>query len=186
MRFPLEVFDAVRAAWPEERPISVRISAVDWMPDGNSVEDAVTIARAFKAHGCDLIDVSAGQTVTEQQPIYGRMFQTPFADAIRNEVGIASMAVGNITSADQVNTILAAGRADLVALARPHLADPYFTLNAAAEHGYHAVRWPEPYLSGRDQASTLRPRAREELQALRRAARPPSPNRRAPDRNGAS
>jgi anthraniloyl-CoA monooxygenase len=178
LRFPLEVFDAVRAAWPQDRPLAVRISAVDWMPDGNQEADAVAIARAFKAHDCDLIDVSAGQTVPEQQPVYGRMFQTPFADAIRNESGIATMAVGNITSADQVNTILAAGRADLVALARPHLGDPYFTLSAAAEHGNHAVRWPDPYLPGRDQASTLQSRAREELASLRRAARPPSPNRR--------
>jgi anthraniloyl-CoA monooxygenase len=185
LRFPLAVFDAVRAVWPQDRPLAVRISAVDWMPDGNTTEDAVAIARALQQHGCDLIDVSAGQTVPEQQPVYGRMFQTPFADAIRNDVGIATMAVGNITSADQVNTTLAAGRADLVALARPHLADPYFTLNAAAEHGNHAAVWPEPYLPGRDQASTLRARARDELAALRRAARPPSPNRRTPDRNGA-
>jgi anthraniloyl-CoA monooxygenase len=181
LRFPLALFDAVRAAWPEPRPLAVRISAVDWVPEGNTTEDAVAIARAFKAHGCDLIDVSAGQTVPEQQPVYGRMFQTPFADAIRNEVNVATMAVGNITSADQVNTILASGRADLVALARPHLADPYFTLSAAAEHGNHAGLWPKPYLPARDQASTLRARARDELAALRRAARPPSPNRRSSD-----
>jgi len=180
LRYPLEVFDAVRAAWPMDKPLAVRISAVDWLPDGNQVEDAIAIARAFREHGCDLIDVSAGQTVPEQKPVYGRMFQTPFSDAIRNEVGIATMAVGNITSADQVNTILLAGRADLVALARPHLSDPHFTLNSAAEYGEQSAEWPAPYLPGRDQAFTVRGRAREELSQLRRAARPPSPNRRAP------
>ncbi len=146
MRFPLEVFDAVRAAWPRERPMSVRISAVDWYPGGHGPEDAVEVARLLKAHECDVIDVSAGQTVPDQRPVYGRLFQTPFADRIRHEVGIATMAVGNISSYADVNTILAAGRADLCLLARAHLWDPYWTRHAAHELGY-PLPWPEPYES---------------------------------------
>jgi len=144
MRFPLEVFDAVRAAWPAERPMSVRISAVDWHPGGMEAADAVEVARMLKAHGCDVVDVSAGQTVPDQRPVYGRLFQTPFADRIRHEVGIATMAVGNISSYADVNTILAAGRADLCLLARAHLWDPYWTRHAAYELGY-PLPWPEPY-----------------------------------------
>ncbi|HKQ19854.1 MAG TPA: bifunctional salicylyl-CoA 5-hydroxylase/oxidoreductase, partial [Candidatus Eisenbacteria bacterium] len=146
MRFPLEVFDAVRAAWPKERPMSVRISAVDWAPGGNGPADAVEVARMLKAHGCDVVDVSAGQTVPDQKPVYGRLFQTPFADRIRHEVGIATMAVGNISSYADVNTILAAGRADLCLLARAHLWDPYWTRHAAYELGW-PVAWPDPYES---------------------------------------
>ena len=153
LRFPLEVFDAVRAAWPEERPMSVRISAVDWFPGGHEPADAVEVARAFKAHGCDLIDVSAGQTVPDQRPVYGRLFQTPFADRIRHEVGIATMAVGNISSWADVNTILAAGRADLCLLARAHLWDPYWTRHAAYELGF-ALAWPGQY----DSLNRFRPR----------------------------
>ncbi|HET7903550.1 MAG TPA: FAD-dependent monooxygenase, partial [Candidatus Eisenbacteria bacterium] len=144
LRFPLEVFDAVRAAWPAERPMSVRISAVDWHPEGNQPEDAVEIARALKAHGCDIVDVSAGQTVPDQRPVYGRLFQTPFADRIRHEVGIATMAVGAISSYADVNTIIAAGRADLCLLARAHLYDPYWTRHAAQELG-RPLPWPSPY-----------------------------------------
>ncbi|HEU4334026.1 MAG TPA: bifunctional salicylyl-CoA 5-hydroxylase/oxidoreductase [Candidatus Eisenbacteria bacterium] len=144
LRFPLEVFDAVRAAWPAERPMSVRISAVDWHPEGNQPEDAVEIARALKAHGCDVVDVSAGQTVPDQRPVYGRLFQTPFADRIRHEVGIATMAVGAISSYADVNTIIAAGRADLCLLARAHLYDPYWTRHAAQELG-RPLPWPSPY-----------------------------------------
>jgi anthraniloyl-CoA monooxygenase len=166
MRFPLEVFDAMRAAWPASRPMSVRLSAVDWVPErGLSIQDSVAIAKMLKAHGCDLIDVSAGQTTTEARPQYGRMFQTPFADAIRQEAGIATMAVGAITSADQVNTIVASGRADLCALARPHLADPYFTLHAAADYDWRGISWPKQYEAGRDQLYQLRRREREEAQA---------------------
>lgn len=166
MRFPLEIFDAVRAAWPQDRPISVRLSAVDWVPEqGLSIQDSVEIAKMLKAHGCDLVDVSAGQTTTEAKPQYGRMFQTPFADAIRQEAGIATIAVGAITSADQVNTIVASGRADLCALARPHLADPYFTLHAAADYDWRGVTWPKQYEAGRDQLYQLRRREREEAQA---------------------
>lgn len=166
MRFPLEVFDAMRAVWPQEKPMSVRLSAVDWVPGrGLTVEESITIAKMLKEHGCDLVDVSAGQTSNEARPQYGRMFQTPFADAIRQEAGIATIAVGAITSADQVNTIVASGRADLCALARPHLADPYFTLHAAADHDWHGVYWPPQYHAGRDQLYQLRTREREEAKA---------------------
>lgn len=151
LRFPLEVFHAMRAAWPQRKPMSVRISATDWVEGGISGQDAVEIARAFKAAGVDLIDVSAGQTSTNARPIYGRMFQTPFSDQIRNEVGIATMAVGNIFEPDHVNSIIAAGRADLCALARPHLANPNFTLHAAAALGFDAQLWPKPYLPGQQQ-----------------------------------
>ncbi len=151
LRYPLEVFAAVRAVWPAHLPMSVRISATDWVEGGITPADAVEVARAFDAAGADLIDVSAGQTSRAAQPVYGRMFQTPFSDKIRNELRIATMAVGNITDADQVNGIVAAGRADLVALARPHLADPYFTLHAAAQLGYDEQPWPQQYLPGRDQ-----------------------------------
>jgi anthraniloyl-CoA monooxygenase len=150
-RYPLEVFRALRAAWPPERPMSVRISAHDWAPGGNTPDDAVVIARLFKEAGADLIDVSSGQTTREAKPVYGRMYQTPFSDRIRNEVGIATMAVGAIFEPDHVNSILMAGRADLCALARPHLADPYWTLHAAATLGYEAQPWPLPYLSGKAQ-----------------------------------
>ena len=148
LRFPLEVFRAMRAAWPEERPMSVRLSATDWCEDGLTPGESVAIARAFADAGCDLIDVSAGQTTPEARPVYGRMFQTPFSDRIRNEAGVATMAVGNIYEPDHVNSILAAGRADLCALARPHLADPNWSLRAAAELGWRGIRPPEPHLAG--------------------------------------
>ncbi len=151
LRFPLAVFDAMRAVWPEDKPMSVRISATDWVEGGITGEDAVEIAHAFKEHGVDLVDVSAGQTSIQAQPIYGRMFQTPFSDRIRNEVDIATMAVGNIYETDHANSIIAAGRADLCALARPHLANPNWTQHAAAELGYEDQPWPKPYLSGKDQ-----------------------------------
>ena len=150
-RYPLEVFSAMRAVWPADKPMSVRISAHDWAPGGNTPEDAVEIARLFKAAGADLIDVSSGQTTRAARPVYGRMYQTPFADRIRNEVGIATMAVGAIFEPDHVNSILMAGRADLCALGRPHLADPYWTLHAAAQLGYDAMPWPVQYLSGKAQ-----------------------------------
>jgi len=144
LRFPLEVFDAIRAVWPAAKPMSARISATDWAPGGIEGADAVEVARALKTHGCDLVDVSAGQTVPHGRPVYGRQFQTPFADRIRHEVGIATMAVGNISSYMDVNTILAAGRADLCALARAHLWDPYWIRNAAQEQGW-PLPWPAPY-----------------------------------------
>ena len=150
-RYPLEVFSAMRAVWPAQLPMSVRISAHDWAPGGNTDEDAVAIARLFKAAGCDVIDVSSGQTTRAAKPIYGRMYQTPFADRIRNEVGIQTMAVGAISESDQVNSIIAAGRADLCAIARPHLANPAWTLHEAAKMQNRHINWPLPYLSGRDQ-----------------------------------
>ncbi|MET0576090.1 MAG: bifunctional salicylyl-CoA 5-hydroxylase/oxidoreductase [Mesorhizobium sp.] len=156
MRYPLEVFHAVRATWPKEKPISVRISAHDWVgEDGIHPSDAVEIARMLQAAGVDICDVSAGQTSQRARPVYGRMFQTPFSDRIRNETGMATMAVGNIYEPDHVNSILMAGRADLVCLARPHLADPYWTLHAAAKLGDRHVKWPDPYLPGRDQLYRL-------------------------------
>jgi anthraniloyl-CoA monooxygenase len=150
-RYPLEVFRALRAVWPADKPMSVRISAHDWAPGGNTPDDAVAIAQMFKDAGADMIDVSSGQTTRLAQPVYGRMYQTPFADRIRNEVDIATIAVGAIFEPDHVNSIIAAGRADLAALARPHLADPYWTLHAAAQLGYRDVAWPKQYLAGRDQ-----------------------------------
>jgi anthraniloyl-CoA monooxygenase len=151
LRYPLEVFRAVRAVWPNEKPMSVRISAHDWAPGGNTPDDAVEIARMFKAAGADLIDVSSGQTTRLARPVYGRMYQAPFSDRIRNEVGIGTIAVGNIFEPDHVNSIVAAGRADLCAIARPHLADPAWTLHAAAQLGYTDVDWPEQYLTGKAQ-----------------------------------
>ncbi len=160
MRYPLEVFAAMRAAWPDSKPMSVRISATDWVEDGGiTAADAVEIARMFSQAGVDIIDVSTGQTSIDSAPIYGRMYQTPFADKIRNELGVATMAVGNIYEPDHVNSILMAGRADLVCLARPHLADPYWTLHAAASLGEQGQKWPDPYLPGRDQIYRLAERA---------------------------
>ena len=150
-RYPLEVFAAMRAVWPADKPMSVRISAHDWAPGGNTADDAVAMARLFKAAGCDFIDVSSGQTTRAAKPVYGRMYQTPFADRIRNEVGIQTIAVGAISEVDHVNSIIAAGRADLCAIARPHLADPAWTLHEAAKLQSRYVQWPLPYLSGRDQ-----------------------------------
>ncbi|MBL8350855.1 MAG: bifunctional salicylyl-CoA 5-hydroxylase/oxidoreductase [Burkholderiaceae bacterium] len=151
LRFPLAVFAAVREAWPVERPMSVRISAHDWMAGGTTPADAVEIARAFKAAGADMIDCSSGQVSAAQQPTYGRMYQTPFADRIRQEAGIATIAVGAISEADHVNSIIAAGRADLCAIARPHLANPAWTLTEAARIGYTAIAWPQPYRSAKSQ-----------------------------------
>jgi anthraniloyl-CoA monooxygenase len=157
MRFPLEIYHAVRAVWPSQKPISVRISANDWVgEEGVTPEDAVEISRLLGDAGVDIINVSAGQTSMRARPVYGRMFQTPFSDRIRNETGIATMAVGNIYEPDHVNSILMAGRADLCCLARPHLADPYWTLHAAAQLGYRGETWPKPYLAGRDQLHRLK------------------------------
>src|SRR3974390_142051 len=172
MRFPLEVFRAMRAAWPDEKPMSVRISATDWADGGLTGDDAVEVARMFAEAGCDLLDVSTGQNVADGQPVFGRMYQTPFSDQIRNEAGLATMCVGAITTADQVNTILAAGRADLVALARPHLVDPYFTLKAAAWYDAPAIHCPPQYLAGKEQIFRNSTRERQELIDLRRKAKP--------------
>jgi anthraniloyl-CoA monooxygenase len=176
MRFPLAVFRAMREAWPDEKPMSVRISATDWADGGLTADDAVEVARLFADAGCDLIDVSSGQTIADAQPVFGRMYQTPFSDQIRNEAGLATMCVGAITTADQVNTILAAGRADLVALARPHLVDPYFTMKAAAWYDVPAIHCPPQYLAGKEQLFRNSAREREELTELRRKAKPKGHN----------
>jgi anthraniloyl-CoA monooxygenase len=174
LRFPLEVFDAVRAAWPAERPVTVRISAVDWLPDGNTADDAVEITRAFIAHGAAAVDVSTGQIAKEEKPAYGRSYQTPFADRIRQvvgaESGVAVIAVGAISSYDDVNSILLAGRADLVALGRTHLYDPQWTLHAAAEQEYRGdgAEWPAPFRAGRRKPPSARTDAvRPRLSLLR-------------------
>jgi anthraniloyl-CoA monooxygenase len=158
-RFPLEVFRAIRAAWPQDRPISVRLSTHDWHEGGNTPEDAAIFARMFKEAGADLIDCSSGQVVKEEKPVYGRLFQTPFSDKIRNEVQMATIAVGAISEADHVNSIIAAGRADLCAIARPHLADPSFVLHEAAKIDYDAQEWPKQYYSARQQYVTNLKRA---------------------------
>ncbi len=162
LRYPLEVFRAMREVWPEERPMSVRISATDWIDGGVDGPEAVEIARAFHAAGADILHISAGQTSARAKPVYGRMFQTPLSDRIRNEAGVPTIAVGNITEPDQVNSILAAGRADLCALARPHLADPNWTLRAAAEMGLGDDPWPVQYVSGARQLERNLERARQQ------------------------
>jgi anthraniloyl-CoA monooxygenase len=174
MRFPLQVFEACRQAWPERKPMSARISASDWAPHGLSGADLIALTRLLKNAGCDMIDCSTGQTVPFQKPVYGRMYQAPYSDWVRNEVGIATMTVGAVTSADQVNTLLASGKADLVALARPHLANPYFTLQASAWYQHAGQYWPAQYLPGRDQAFRNAERERVELKELRIKARPAS------------
>ncbi|WP_428487550.1 bifunctional salicylyl-CoA 5-hydroxylase/oxidoreductase [Rhodopila sp.] len=174
LRFPLEVFDAMRAVWPIDKPMAVRLSATDWADGGISETDVAAIARAFADHGCDLIDVSSGQTVADAAPVYGRMFQVPFSDMIRNETGLATMCVGSITSADQINTILAAGRADLVALARPHLVDAGFAMRAAADYGVTDMACPIQYEYGRDALMRSAGRERADLLELRRRVRPKS------------
>jgi anthraniloyl-CoA monooxygenase len=158
LRFPLEVFDAVRNVWPGERPMTVRISATDWAEGGTSAEDAVEIARSFAAHGADAIDVSTGQVVADERPEFGRSYQTPFADRIRHTTGIPVIAVGAISSWDDVNSLILAGRTDLCALARPHLYDPHWTLHAAAEQGYTGpgATWPAPYRAGSRRPQTGR------------------------------
>jgi anthraniloyl-CoA monooxygenase len=168
LRYPLEVFAAMRAALPPHMPMSVRISANDWVGDqGITPDDAVEIAEAFAREGADLIDVSAGQTSTDAQPVYGRMFQTPFSDKLRNEARVATMAVGNIYEPDHANSILAAGRADLVALGRPHLIDPMWTLRAAAALDYRDIHVPPQYLNGQAQLARNLQREAEAAAALR-------------------
>ena len=172
LRFPLEIFAAIRAAWPAGKPISVRVSATDWAEGGITEADIFAIAEAFAEAGCDLIDASAGQTVSDQKPVYGRMFQVHFADAIRNVPRMATMTVGAITEAGQVNTILHTRRADLVALGRPHLWNPYFAREAAASYDARTQHWPQQYWAGRDQAHRELPKKREQEATLRRKARP--------------
>jgi anthraniloyl-CoA monooxygenase len=172
LRFPLEMFEAMRAVWPSHKPMSVRISATDWAEGGITGDDAVAIARAFAEAGVDLVDVSTGQTVRDAQPVYGRMFQTPFSDQVRNEARVATMCVGNITTSDQVNTILAAGRADLVALGRPHLVDPSFTIRAAAWYGASDIACPPQYQPGKEQIFRNSVRDRQDLDDLKIKAKP--------------
>jgi anthraniloyl-CoA monooxygenase len=158
MRFPLEVFEAVRDVWPENRPIAVRVSATDWLDDagGQTIEDTVAFARELKRRGCDAIDVSSAGNTPESKPVYGRMYQVPFAEQIRYEVGIPVMAVGAIQGADHANTILAAGRADLAVMARPHLVNPYITLTAAARYEYYDAPWPKQYLPAKPRPPVAR------------------------------
>jgi len=166
LRYPLEVFGAVRAVWPEHLPMSVRISAHDWVSGGITPDDAILIARAFKEAGADMIDCSSGQVSKREKPVYGRMFQTPFSDRIRNEAGIATIAVGAISEADHVNSIIAAGRADLCAVARPHLANPAWTLTEAARIGYPMVTWPKQYRSAKPQLESIFAREKAAQAAL--------------------
>ncbi len=181
LRYPLEVFDACRAAWPDTKPMSIRISAHDWMPHGNTPDDAVALARAYKAHGCDLINVSSGQTASEEDPVYGRMFQTPFSEQVRIEAEIPTIVAGNIFTWDQVNTVIGAGRSDLVALARTHLYNPYFTQQAAAYYGCEgAVTWPDQYASAKFAALRQFERERETMVELRETARPDAHKGRTP------
>jgi anthraniloyl-CoA monooxygenase len=168
LRFPLGVFDAVRAVWPEDRPMTVRVSATDWVPGGVDGAESVEIAKAFAAHGADAIDVSTGQVTPTEKPEYGRSYQTPYADRIRHEAGIATIAVGAISSYDDVNSILLAGRADLCALGRTHLYDPQWTLHAAVEQEYTGPgsEWPAPFRAGARKPASGRtdgPRPRLEL-----------------------
>ncbi|MEX2495193.1 MAG: FAD-dependent monooxygenase [Woeseia sp.] len=174
LRFPMRVVRRMRDVWPDEKPMSVRISASDWAPGGITGNDVEGIALAFKEAGIDAINVSSGQTVSDESPIYGRMFQVPFADRIRQTVKIPTIVAGNITTADQVNTILMAGRADLVALARPHLSDPYFMLQAAAWYGVQTDGWAPQYQSGMNQALRLAERDRAEWLQIKKAMKPPS------------
>ncbi len=153
-RFPLEVFKAIRAVWPQDKPISVRLSCHDWAEGGNTPDDAAIFAQMFKDAGADLIDCSSGQVVKHEKPVYGRLFQTPFSDKIRNEVGIPTIAVGAISEADHANSVISAGRADLCAVARPHLADPAWVLHEAAKIGLTSVPWPKQYYSGKTQYET--------------------------------
>jgi anthraniloyl-CoA monooxygenase len=151
LRFPLEVFASLRKIWPQDRPMSVRISAHDWVEGGITPDDAIEIAKKFKSAGVDFVDCSSGQVDKREKPVYGRMFQTPFADRVRNEAGVRTIAVGAISEADHVNSIIAAGRADLCAVARPHLANPSWTMQEAARIGYTDLNWHKAYVSGKRQ-----------------------------------
>ena len=175
MRFPLRVVADVRAVWPDDRPLSVRISATDWVEGGLSEDDMLVVARMLKEAGVDIINVSTGQVTKEEDPVYGRMFQAPFADQVRNEVGIPVIVAGNITSADQANTLVAAGRTDIVALARPIMNEPHFVLKAAAHYGHKTQYWPPQYLSGKFLAEALAEKENAEILELRTAAKPPHP-----------
>lgn len=184
LRFPLAVFLAMRSEWPANRPMSVRLSASDWHDGGLSEEDLLTICRAFKSAGADAINVSTGQTVSDEKPVYGRMFQVPFADKIKHKVGIPTIVAGNISNADQVNTIILSGRADLVALARPHLTHTQFAADAAARLGFADLPWPKPYLPGRQQAYRVAEREEEERRNRLLALKPASHQLKDDDHDG--
>ncbi|HNP34828.1 MAG TPA: FAD-dependent monooxygenase [Woeseiaceae bacterium] len=175
MRFPLRVVAAVRAMWPKHKPLSVRISATDWVEGGLPEEDMLEMARLLKSAGVDVINVSTGQVTKDEDPVYGRMFQAPFADQIRNEVGIPTIVAGNITTLDQANTLVAAGRTDIVAMARPLMNQPHLVLEAAAHYGHKKQFWPPQYHSGKPLAEALAEKANEEMAELRREAKPPNP-----------
>lgn len=175
MRFPLAVLREIRKTWPSGKPISVRISATDWAEGGLSHEDMLTAAESLRDNGVDIINVSTGQVTKDEDPVYGRMFQAPFADQVRNDTGIPTIVAGNITTADQVNTLLAAARTDIVALARPIMNDPHFVLNAAARYGYHDIFWPPQYQSGKFAAELMAEKDYEEEVELRQSAKPPNP-----------
>jgi anthraniloyl-CoA monooxygenase len=174
MRWPLEIFRAMRAVFPATKPMSVRLSAADWSPGGITESELIRACELLKESGVDAINVSTGQTVSDDKPVYGRMFQVSFADKVKHRVAIPVIVAGNITNADQVNTILLSGRADLVALARPHLSHPQFVLEAAARYGYQAQFWPNPYLSGKAQAYLIGEREAEEERDMQIALKPPS------------
>ena len=174
MRFPLRVFEAMRSVWPQHKPMSVRVSATDWAEGGLTEVDLLAICSAFKRAGADVINVSTGQTVSFEKPVYGRMFQVPFADKIKHRVGIPTIVAGNITNADQVNTVVLSGRADLVALARPHLNNAQFTADAAARSGFEQQHWPNPYMSGKFQAYLVGEREEEERRNMQLALKPAS------------
>lgn len=176
MKFPLECLQAARDAWPKNKPISVRISASDWVADGLTEEDMLEVAGLLKVGGADVINVSTGQVTKAEQPFYGRMFQAPFADQVRNEIGIPTIVAGNISSIDQANTLVAAGRTDFVAFARPLLTNPNMVLQEAARYGHSEQCWPEQYTSGKFQAGVLAARENDEMRELRINAKPPSPN----------
>ena len=164
----------MRAAFSEEKPMSVRISATDWSNGGLSEDDLIRACELLKIAGVDVINVSTGQTVSDEKPVYGRMFQVPFADKIKHRVGIPVIVAGNITNADQINTIVLSGRSDLVALARPHLTNPQFMLDSAARYSYEGQVWPDPYMAGRLQAYLIGERETEEQRDTQIALKPPS------------
>ncbi|MGB5626175.1 MAG: hypothetical protein WBM61_10615, partial [Woeseiaceae bacterium] len=176
LRFPLRVVEAVRAIWPADKPLSVRVSATDWVDGGLSETDMLEMAKMLKSAGVDVINVSTGQVTKDEDPIYGRMFQAPFADQIRNEVGIPTIVAGNITTVDQANTLVAAGRTDIVAMGRPLMNEPHLVLAAAAHYGHHDQYWPPQYDSGKPLAEALAQNNNEEITRLRSDARPPNPS----------
>ncbi|MDG1907209.1 MAG: FAD-dependent monooxygenase [Arenicella sp.] len=175
MKFPLECLKLARETWPKNKPISVRISASDWTEDGLTESDMLEVARLLKANGADVINVSTGQVTKDEQPVYGRMFQVPFADQVRNEIGIPTIVAGNISTMDQANTVVASGRTDFVAFARPLLTNPNMVLQEAARYGHSEQYWPEQYTSGKFQAGLLAERENDEMRELRINAKPPSP-----------